>query len=170
MKTLVIHPKDISTDFLCIIYSNKDWTVINTNPSTKFLKDMIKTHDRIVMLGHGTELGLLGFNRFIIDSSYVYLLREKDCVCIWCNADKFVHKYDLKGFYTGMIVSDFDEALMFLNTPSSFNDVKSSNKLFAESIKSSIDSNMMYEDVKSNYIMEENPVVSFNQLNIFNRI
>ena len=40
-------------------------------------KDAIKSNDRIVMLGHGTEQGLIGFQRFIIDSSLVYLLREK---------------------------------------------------------------------------------------------
>lgn len=33
MKTLVIHPKDSTTDFLSEIYSDKDWTVINTNTS-----------------------------------------------------------------------------------------------------------------------------------------
>jgi hypothetical protein len=51
MKTLVIHPKDSTTDFLSVIYSDKDWTIINTNISKKVLKEQIKTHDRIVMLG-----------------------------------------------------------------------------------------------------------------------
>lgn len=83
--TLVIHPKDQTTDFLSEIYLDKNWTVINTNTSKKFLKEQILTHDRIVMLGHGTEKGLLGYDRYIIDSTLVYLLREKECVCIWCN-------------------------------------------------------------------------------------
>lgn len=59
MKTLVIHPKDITTDFLSDIYSDKDWTVININVSKSFLKKQIKEHDRIVMLGHGTGEGLV---------------------------------------------------------------------------------------------------------------
>ncbi len=75
MKTLVIHPKDSTTDFLSEIYSDKNWTVVNTNVSKKFLKEQIKSHDRIVMLGHGTESGLIGFDKFIIDSTWVYLLR-----------------------------------------------------------------------------------------------
>lgn len=29
MKTLVIHPKDPTTDFLCEIYKGRDWSVIN---------------------------------------------------------------------------------------------------------------------------------------------
>src|ERR1035437_860766 len=116
MKTLVIHPPDASTDFLKVIYEGKDWALINTNPSTKFLKEQINLHDRIIMLGHGTEEGLLGFGRYVIDSTLVYLLREKECVAVWCNADQFVGKYGLKGFYTGMIISEIDEALMFMHS------------------------------------------------------
>ena len=90
MQTLVIHPKDETTDFLSVIYADKDWTVVNTRPSKSKLKELIKSHDRIIMLGHGTKDGLIimegAYNyHFLIDSSLVYLLREKDCVCIWCN-------------------------------------------------------------------------------------
>ena len=77
MKTLVIHPQDSTTDMLSVIYDNKDWTVITTNVSKSHLKMQIKNHDRIVMLGHGTELGLIGFNHYVIDSKFVYLLRDK---------------------------------------------------------------------------------------------
>ena len=55
MKTLVIHPKDLTTDFLCEIYANTDYTVISRHPGNSKLKELIKSHDRIVMLGHGTE-------------------------------------------------------------------------------------------------------------------
>jgi len=72
MKTLVIHPKDYTTDFLSVIYDNKNWYVITTNVSKSHLKNQIKSHDRIILLGHGTELGLIGFEHFIIDSTYVY--------------------------------------------------------------------------------------------------
>jgi len=111
MKTLVIHPKDSTTDFLKVIYSEKDWTIIDDNNiSTSKLKENIKSHDRIIMLGHGSDKGLFGQNRLIINSNLVYLLKDKNCVCIWCNADEFVKKYKLNGFYTGMIISDYDEA------------------------------------------------------------
>jgi hypothetical protein len=142
MKTLVIHPKDITTDILSEIYSNKDWTVISTNVSKKILKEQIKTHDRIVMLVHGTKDGLIGFNRLMIDSNLVYLLREKTCVCIWCNADEFVEKYNLKGFYSGMIISEYEEAVMYdINTTTEW--VNQSNTDFAFAIKNSIDSEDM---------------------------
>ncbi len=140
MKTLVIHPKDITTDFLSDIYSDKDWTVININVSKSFLKKQIKEHDRIVMLGHGTGDGLIGFKRLIIDSNYVYLLRDKITVCIWCNADNFVKKYNLKGFYTGMIISEMDEANCYSLYETSQANITASNILFATAIKNAIDS------------------------------
>ena len=111
MKTLVIHPKDESTKILSTIYENHkdDWTIINNCDIPKsILIDRIKEHDRIIMMGHGTPGGLLNpVGGYIIDSSFVYLLREKkEFVHIWCNADSFVNKYDLKGFTTGMIISE----------------------------------------------------------------
>lgn len=168
MKTLVIHPKDTTTDFLSEIYSDKDWTVITTNISKSKLKTLIKEHDRIVMLGHGTEHGLIGYNRFIINSELVYLLREKDCVCIWCNADQFVEKYDLYGFYTGMIISEDIEANMYC-VKATYDEIKESNKLFAKAIKESIDSEDskdMVEKAKSIYNLDTY-IVKFNKENLY---
>lgn len=165
MKTLVIHPKDSTTDFLSEIYSDKNWTLINTNTSKKYLKEQIKNHDRIVMLGHGTEKGLIGFDKFIIDSTYIYLLRKKLCICIWCNADVFVNKYGLKGFYTGMIISEYEEAIMYsVNTnPYWIND---SNTDFALAIKYSIDENNILEMSKKLY-EGNSSVVEFNCNNLY---
>ena len=84
MKTLVIHPIDPTTHFLEKIYEGKDWTILRPGKSSsvmhvskKDIKEAIKDHDRIVMLGHGTQDGLLGSTtqewpvRFAIDSSLV---------------------------------------------------------------------------------------------------
>ena len=165
MKTLVIHPQDSTTNFLSEIYIDKDWTLINTNISKKTLKEQIKTHDRIVMLGHGTEKGLIGFNKLVIDSSWVYLLREKICVFIWCNANVFVEKYRLKGFYTGMIISEYEEAIMCC-VPTNLFWINESNIDFAMAIKNSIDENNMLEKAKILY--EGNTaVVEFNRNNVY---
>lgn len=167
MKTLVIHPKDVTTDFLSKIYLDKDWYVISDNISKSGLKSQIKSHDRIIMLGHGTSDGLIGHGRLIIDSSLVYLLREKDCVGIWCNADMFFSKYNLKGFYTGMIISEYDEALMFSLYPFTNSQISESNELFSSCIKESIDSDNMLENVLLMYKMCDNPIVDFNNKNIY---
>lgn len=165
MKTLVIHPKDSSTHFLSEIYSDKNWNVININTSNKILKEQIKTHDRIVMLGHGTEKGLLGFDKFVIDSNLVYLLRDKMCVCIWCNADVFVKKYGLKGFYTGMIISEYEEAIIHC-IPTNSHWIAESNTDLSLAIKNSIDDENMLEKAKLLY-EGNSSVVEFNRNNLY---
>jgi len=170
MKTLVIHPFDVTTGFLTVIYErHKDWTVIDTNVSARYLAIQIEKHNRIVMLGHGDVNGLYGYGRMIIDSELVYLLRTKDCVCVWCNADAFVEKYGLKGFYTGMIISDYEEALMYAITPKD-NNIYNSNVLFAEAVRRSIDSVNMLEEVSSYYIDVANPIIEFNKENLYSTV
>ena len=164
MKTLVIHPLDSSTNFLSEIYKDKPWTVISTNVPKKILKEQIKNHDRIVMLGHGTELGLIGFGRYLISSSLVYLLREKLCVCIWCYANLFVNKYKIAGFNTGMIISEHEEAEMYNIRPPYC--LGASNLSFAKAIEESIDAENMLESVKGLYV-GNSPIIEFNRNNLY---
>lgn len=112
-----------------------------------------------------TEKGLLGFNNFVIDSTCVYLLRDKNCVCIWCNADEFVKKYGLKGFYTGMIISEYEEAIMCC-VPTNSHWIAESNTDFALAIKKSIDDENMLEKAKMLY-EGNSSVVEFNRDNLY---
>jgi len=176
MKTLVIHPKDNSTDFLSAIYEGMDCDIISECVSKRALKETIKNHDRIIMLGHGTQYGLIGYRNpqtrlfrspyLIIDSNFVYLLREKECVCIWCNADIFVEKYNLKGFYTGMIISEVEEALDYCVTATK-EEIEFSNKLLAESVKKAINSHFIVGIIKESYKSDTNQVIHFNQENLY---
>ena len=92
-KTIVIHPKDVSTVFLENIYKNKDFTVVNDcNISKLQLRDLIKQHDRIIMCGHGIDSGLINpasvnrqkivdyNNLYLIDDSFVDLLKDKETI------------------------------------------------------------------------------------------
>jgi len=166
MKTLVIHPEDKTTDFLKVIYAGKGWSVIDYRADRKEITKAILEHDRIVMLGHGSAQGLFGYNDMVIDSSLVYLLKGKQCVCIWCNADKFVDKYKLQGFYTGMIISEWQEAIDYAILPQG-EDIDESNALFSSTIASAIDSPTLLTEVKEIYKSETNPVILFNQENIY---
>ena len=110
MKTLVIHPKDKTTDFLQEIYLDKNYdTIISNKISKNNLKILIKNHDRIIMMGHGTPSGLIGWGDFCIDREMVYLLKNKECVAIWCNADKFFEYHNLKGLYTAEVEFNTEE-------------------------------------------------------------
>ena len=63
-KVLVIHPDDRSTDMLKAVYEGKGYDVINDpSISDDEIVEQIKSHDRIIMLGHGTPCGLISWNR-----------------------------------------------------------------------------------------------------------
>ena len=174
MKTLVIHPSDPTTDVLKVIYEDKDWTIINDPTFPKsHLKLAIKRHDRVIMLGHGTPHGLVAFIdpvektdlRFVIDSNLLYLLREKILIGIWCDCDQFFEKYNLKGLYTGMIISEWDEADIFLDSFTQ-NQIEESNILFSSVMKEIIEKeNDM--SLLEKYKIEFNPIVEFNNQRIY---
>lgn len=184
MKTLVIHPEDHSTDFLKPIYANVTNATIVTGGVTKEdVAEMIKTHDRVMMMGHGSPFGLFSVGKFkskpyivngvsygsayVIDNEMVPLLNEKENnVFIWCNADKFVNKHDLKGFYSGMFISEVGEAI-YCGLPGTEQDqVDASNNYFAELLGEVINEPLKdaYFHVLDNYglLAEDNPVALYN--------
>ena len=116
MKTLVLHPQDSSTDFLKPIYAGiKRKTVIVKDTSRDKLLSAIKSHDTIIMLGHGSPSGLfnvsgIGKGVMAIGESLVEELRGKQLIAIWCNADKFIERHGLKALYSGMFISEVSEA------------------------------------------------------------
>lgn len=163
MRTLVIHPHDHSTKFLEDIYVGLDCTVHRTMKNPLHL---IKQHDRIICLGHGTENGLLQIpynGSFVVDSRHVQLLRERECIFIWCHANLFMKKYDLKGFATGMFISEMDEALQFC-VPFERGDIDESNTKFARIIATNINlsANDLNVKVKAEYGQLTSYVSRFN--------
>ena len=161
MKTLVIHSTDPSTDFLKEIYRDKDYTVINHNPSNKELIQAIKSHGRIMMMGHGVPQGLIGHGKLIINSSYIYLLRGKLCVGIWCNADQFFKRYNLQGFFTGMFISEVGEARVNL-IETTQEKVTYSNEYFASEFRKYENMICVHQLIKSHYNSFDCPVIQFN--------
>lgn len=96
MKTLIIHPEDQSTDALCSIYEGiKNKHVIRGGVSKNELLKAVESHQRIIMMGHGSPLGLFAVGKFehegywsyIIDHTFVSALQNKDNVFIWCHAN-----------------------------------------------------------------------------------
>lgn len=168
MRTLIIHPSDSTTDFLKEIYKDiPDKTVISYNCPKESLFEDIEEYDRIIMLGHGDEGGLYGFSRYMIDSDFVSLLKtKKNSVFIWCNADVFVNKHKLSGFYSGMIISDYYEALMFC-VQGNYEEIEESNILFASSVKESIISENILAKAQELYRHDTNPIVDFNKNNLY---
>jgi hypothetical protein len=164
MKTLVIHPADKSTEFLKEIYVGKDWTINNDfNGSRKKVIEQIKEHDRIIMMGHGCPSGLFYTP---IRPDLVYLLREKELIFVWCNADKFVLQYGLKGFTTHMFCSEYSECYYVGINGVKDGMVEESNNAFATIMSKYIDQNLnvIHEKVTQEYgvLGEVNPVAAYN--------
>lgn len=120
-KILIIHPDDRTTDTLCLVYENipeDKKTVIRGGIDTFEVERLIATHERVLLCGHGYPGGLLGIGKFdtadlcIVSSRHVPLLKENSKnIYIWCYASSFVRQYGLKGFASGMFISEVDEAV-----------------------------------------------------------
>lgn len=136
MKTLVIHPQDITTDFLRPIYTNiKRKTVLTKNVSRSKLLAAIRSHDTIIMLGHGSPSGLfnvsgIGKDIMVVGESLVEELRGKQLIAIWCNSDKFIERHNLTALYSGMFISEVSEA-RYCNVQGDQAMVDKSNSTFA---------------------------------------
>jgi hypothetical protein len=182
-KTLIIHPKDDSTTFLDIVYKNvPNQTLIQGGISKLEIMKLIESHDRVMMMGHGSPYGLFHVGQFfhcgptyggyIIDESMVSLLKEKDnSVSIWCNADQFVECHSLGGFYSGMFISEVGEANYCGLPGMDQEEVDESNYAFVNIISKYIneDKNTIPENVKKEYgiLAEENPIALYNNNRLY---
>lgn len=110
-NTLCLHKSDPTTTMLKQIYDGKGWDVINDayEMSSDTIAELIDRHERIVMLGHGSPGGLIGF----ITSEHAKHLEPKKLFALWCNADSYCNTYlpNKKGFFAcGNMPSDDGEA------------------------------------------------------------
>ncbi len=179
MKTLIIHPKDYTTDFLePIYYGLNDKTVLREDFSMDHLSALIENHDRVLMMGHGSPNGLFSMglttdhSTFVIDNRLVEILAKKsNNVFIWCHADVFVRSNNLKGFSTGMFISEPLEALLYKVQVDSKKQIEVSNTSFAAIVSKSIlvPQEEMHLKVQQQYRAQniENPVAVFNASRLF---
>ena len=181
MKTLVIHPQDSTTDFLDFIYApipKDEKTVITAGADKQTIIELIKLHDRVIMLGHGTPFGLLSVGQFrtkngyVIDESFIPYLNEKsNNFYIWCNANEYVESYNLKGFYTGMFISEISEAEFYNFRNIKQRDIDESNELFSSLLSDTIHMPVetTYKIVKEVYgnLGRVNPIAKFNSERLY---
>lgn len=175
MTTLIIHPDDRSTDFLRPIYQDLKHKTVITGPITRDgLHALIKAHDRIIGLGHGSPSGLFsmssgGFGACILGESEVEVLRGKELVSIWCHANQFMERHKLNGLYSGMFISEVSEARYYGLNEVTQVDVNESNDAFArmlgeEMIRYSHEEFMVWGRVKIQYteLAKWNLVAEYN--------
>lgn len=173
-KTLIIHPEDPSTTFLETIYKDiENKTVITGGLTKREVNILIENHDRVMMMGHGSPGGLFSVGKFqtnngyVVDYSTVRLLEEKeDNVFIWCYANEYVLRYGLKGFFTGMFISETSEAYACGVRTATQEDVDISNNTFCEIVSKNINESteVLYENVLNEYgvLAQTNDVAEYN--------
>lgn len=151
-KTLFIHIKDKSTDFLERVYQDhENCTIVRSYLHAEVMNELIRNHEQVVMMGHGSSSGLFaplhsqGGN--IIDDSNVEALSEKNNnVFIWCYASNFAKHHNLQGFATGMFISEHAEACWALGSSKyskqDESSIAESNYLFVTLIKKHLQDNI----------------------------
>ena len=179
MKILIVHPRDKTTDFLKHIYCNlKNVTIIDGNVSKSEIKDLIKCHNRIIFLGHGTTRGLSSLNKFdykgeyIIDHTFKQLLnKNQENIYLWCDSDKFIQNNNLCGLNFGMFISDLEESKKYGIKNCKKIDIEKSNIYFSKILancilKSNAD---IYLILKNKYLTfsKKNKIAAFNVQRIF---
>ncbi|NBV37622.1 MAG: hypothetical protein EBR94_10195 [Bacteroidetes bacterium] len=143
MKTLVIHPIDPTTDFLIGMYEGQtDYTI------------------------HGLPGGLMEGFRTVIDQDYAVILRTKFCIGIWCYACVFFERHALKGYYTGMMISEVKEATI-MGIKATEEEIKVSNAKFVKAFRAALEEPHFLRAFKSRYYPLSTELYRFNWERVF---
>lgn len=148
---LVIHiiSTEDTNDFSGI-YDGLDATILINPTTSECRRAIINETEQIVLIGHGTEYGLLNqrLDGYIIDPRMVQFLRGKDVIGIWCNASNFADRYELTGFFTSMFISNNRELIEcgFQTFDNCDEEIRRQNQIFASRINQLLSTNTASRD------------------------
>jgi len=180
LKNVIVHPEDKSTEFLRPIYKKTtSKRVFRKGNSIEDIRSQIERSDRVMMMGHGCPSGLFNVRMFsgagglAISCQEVELLKNKpESIYIWCNADRFVERYELHGFYSGMFISEVGEA-KYCGVTATQEMVDESNNSFSKIVGKHIHLpvSKLYDRVRKEYgtLAETNPVAKYNYERLYLR-
>ena len=113
---IVVHPLDPSTRMLGLIYEGIDNVTLfdSWEQREEILKAIAAAprEEPILLLGHGCPSGLYDMRYgLVIRNSDAELLKDRpNLVGIWCYASDYAYANGLKGFFSGMFISEEPEA------------------------------------------------------------
>ena len=179
---LVIHPKDKTTAMLSALYDGLEAQVVADCRSTKemgHLLHYVSMQERIMFLGHGSDKGLFfrkddsknKFDKVIVSHAHAYHLRKHggNIVAVWCNADQFARAEGLHGLFTGMIVSEISEALLY-QVETTQEELDRENVKLAMRLRSLLDERIPLSEIpKRMQAMDDvhSPLTTFNYNNFY---
>jgi hypothetical protein len=113
---IVVHPHDPSTVMLGKVYEGLDHvTLFDSYKQRKELLEALVAaplEEPVLLLGHGCPYGLYDLRYgLILDDGDAELLKNRpNLIGIWCYASSYAAKHNLKGFFSGMFISEGVEA------------------------------------------------------------
>jgi hypothetical protein len=163
-NAVVIHTRgDDTTYFLRPIYER--WPAVAVDAEDNALAEYLSKY-RVIAMGHGGSDGLFDAGyQCILHAGHVEALRHKsDNVFIWCYASEFMRSNQLRGFATGMFISETREAAIF-GIEASEDEIKNSNELFASILGDCLhlSSAAIYSRVLGEYSISGNKIVEYNR-------
>ena len=179
---LVIHPKDKTTAMLSSLYDGLEAQVVNNCHSTKEMGRLlyhVSTQERIMFLGHGSDKGLFfraddskeGFDKIIVGPPHTYHLRKHggNIVAVWCNANQFARAEGLHGLFTGMIVSELSEALLY-QVETTQEELDRENVKLARRLRELLDERIPLSEIPKRMLAMDDvysPLTTFNYKNFY---
>ncbi len=176
---LVLHPEDATTAMLSKLYEGTGAEVITqfgTNAEIKSALNHLSRSRRLMMLGHGTPSGLIGKNakgemRLVVNHSHAYYLRKHgaNIVAVWCYADLFARREGLHGLFSGMIISEMEEAEM-LGVPTTEEELARENVKLAQRLRMLLDQGVPLHEMPARMLALDDvhsPLTTFNYKNFF---
>lgn len=139
---LVIHPKDKTTAMLSTLYDGLEAQVVADCRTTK-------------EMGH----------------PHTYHLRKHggNIVAVWCNADQFARAEGLHGLFTGMIVSELSEALLY-QVETTQEELDRENVKLAIRLRTLFDERIPLNEIPKRMLAMDDvhsPLTTFNYKNFF---
>lgn len=113
---IVVHPSDPSTKMLGLIYEGLDnVTLFDSWEQRDEIRAALAAAPReepVLLLGHGCPYGLydLRYGLVLTDADAELLKDRPNLVGIWCYASDYASRHGLKGFFSGMFISEEPEA------------------------------------------------------------
>lgn len=139
---LVIHPKDETTDFLRTLYEGMEGVELHTGEESRNRLASRLYHlpagEPVMLLGHGNPDGLYRREgdeyRCYVGQSMGHFLRRHPVIGIWCHSLLFARKNGLHGLFSGMIISEMDEAREY-QLLTTAEEIEAENERFASTLR-----------------------------------
>ena len=179
---LVIHPKDKTTVMLSALYDGLEAQVVIDCRSTKEMGHLLRhvsTQERIMLLGHGSDRGLFfraddskdEFDKIIVGHPHAFHLRNHggNIVAVWCNADQFARAEGLKGLFTGMIITELSEALLY-HVETTQVELDCENVKLARRLRTLLDERVPMNEIPKRMLAMDDvhsPLTTFNYNNFY---